>query len=63
MLTSVSNLDALHERGVFKGSHVKPAIRANDTTDCWGGIRHGRYAKHPGCAAALDLTLKDFTNG
>jgi len=23
----------------------------------------GRYAKHPGCAVTLDLTLKDFTNG
>jgi hypothetical protein len=23
----------------------------------------GRYAAHPGCAVALDLTLKDFTNG
>jgi hypothetical protein len=47
MLTSASNLERLHERGVFADSPVKPAIRANDTTDCWAGVRHGRYAKHP----------------
>ena len=47
MLTSVSNLELLHERGVFEGSEVKPAIRANDTTDCWAGVRNGVYAKHP----------------
>lgn len=47
MLVSVSNLDLLHERGVFARSEVKPAIRANDTTDCWGGVRHGRYAQQP----------------
>lgn len=47
MLVSVSNLERLHERGAFKNSLVKPAIRANDTTDCWGAIRHGTYAKSP----------------
>jgi hypothetical protein len=47
MLVSASNLELLHERGVFKNSKVKPAIRANDTTDCWGGVRHGNYTKHP----------------
>ncbi len=35
MLTSVSNLEKLVKRGVFNGSDVKPAIRANDTTDIW----------------------------
>ena len=45
MLVSASNLELLHERGVFKKSRVKPAIRANDTTDCWGLIRHGTYHK------------------
>jgi hypothetical protein len=45
MLVSASNLELLHERGVFKKSKVKPAIRANDTTDCWGLIRHGSYHK------------------
>ena len=35
MLTSVSNLEQLVKRGAFEGSAVKPAIRANDTTDIW----------------------------
>ena len=35
MLTSVSNLEKLVERHAFAGSGVKPAIRANDTTDIW----------------------------
>lgn len=47
MLVSVSNLERLDEMGVFADSAVKPAIRANDTTDCWGGIRHGTYHKQP----------------
>ena len=47
MLVSVSNLERLHERAVFEASQVKPAIRANLTTDCWGGIRHGSYRKVP----------------
>ncbi|MFV0335853.1 MAG: hypothetical protein ACK5JR_17485 [Tropicimonas sp.] len=47
MLVSASLLDRLHKRGAFDGSAIKPAIRANDTTDCWGGVRHGRYAHLP----------------
>ncbi len=47
MLVSASNLDRLHARGAFTESAVKPAIRANDTTDCWGGIRHASYTRHP----------------
>ena len=46
MLTSVSNLEALVETGVFANSTVKPAIRANDTTDIWVG-RGGTYSKKP----------------
>ena len=46
MLTSVSNLEALVEKGVFAGSTVKPAVRANDTTDIWVG-RGGTYSKKP----------------
>ena len=42
MLTSVSNLEKLVKRNAFAGSGVKPAIRANDTTDIW---RH-RGASH-----------------
>ncbi len=46
MLTSAANLEVLQEQGVFLKSAVKPAIRANDATDCWGGIRGSGYAKH-----------------
>ena len=46
MLVSVANLDELHGRGAFKSSAVKPAIRANEATDCWGSVRHGRYSHH-----------------
>jgi hypothetical protein len=35
MLVSASNLERLVERGAFRKSKVKPAIRANDTTDIW----------------------------
>ena len=47
MLTSVSNMEMLHEEGVYKDSAVKPAIRANDATDCWGGIRGATYPSYP----------------
>jgi hypothetical protein len=45
MLVSASNLDELHARGAFRKGAVKPAIRANDATDCWGGVRHSRYGQ------------------
>lgn len=35
MLLSASNLEVLKEAGVSDGSAVKPAFRANDTTDIW----------------------------
>ncbi|OBZ97184.1 hypothetical protein ADU59_02375 [Pararhizobium polonicum] len=46
MLTSASNMEALIEMGVYRNSAVKPAIRANDTTDVWVG-RGATYVKHP----------------
>jgi hypothetical protein len=46
MLVSASNLERLQEDGVFAGSAVKPAIRANDTTDIWV-VRGGRYHQQP----------------
>lgn len=46
MLTSLSNLEILKERGAFDGSGVKPAIRANDATDIWV-MRGASYAKRP----------------
>lgn len=46
MLLSSSNLELLQDRDAFAGTRVKPAIRANDATDCWGGVRHGQYISH-----------------
>ncbi|HEY1941605.1 MAG TPA: hypothetical protein VGH40_05720 [Roseiarcus sp.] len=46
MLTSASNLELLTRRGAFAGSRVKPAIRANDTTDIWR-LRGANYAATP----------------
>lgn len=47
MLVSASNLELLHERGALAGGAIQPAIRANEATDCWGGIRHQTYTKQP----------------
>jgi len=44
MLVSASNLERLTEAGAFEGSAVKPAFRANDTTDIWGARPNG-YGK------------------
>jgi hypothetical protein len=46
MLVSASNLELLTEAGVFRGSAVKPAIRANDASDIWV-VRGGAYTKQP----------------
>ena len=46
MLVSASNLEQLADAGVFKDSAVKPAIRANDTTDIWV-VRGGSYSSRP----------------
>ncbi|RVG07687.1 hypothetical protein CN230_22745 [Sinorhizobium meliloti] len=45
MLVSQSNLELLQERGAFVGSEIKPAIRANLESMCWGGVRHGKYTQ------------------
>lgn len=47
MLLSQSNLELLDERGAFFGSEVKPAIRGNLETMCWGAVRHGSYVQTP----------------
>lgn len=44
MLVSASNLELLTEAGAFGGSAVKPAFRANDTSDIWGARPNG-YGK------------------
>ena len=46
MLVSASNLEVLTEENTFSGSQVQTAIRANETTDVWGGLRHGNYVTH-----------------
>ena len=46
MLLSVGNLDHLKRKGVFEGSRMGTAIRANDTTDIWGA-RHSVYKSQP----------------
>ncbi|WP_119302215.1 hypothetical protein [Dongia deserti] len=48
MLVSASNLELLNERDVFRNSAVKPAIRANDTTDIWrcrGAVYHNSVSR------------------
>jgi len=45
MLVSQSNLDLLDERAAFFGSEMKPAIRGNLETMCWGAVRHGTYTQ------------------
>jgi hypothetical protein len=73
MLTSVSNLEQLAKRKTFTGTGVKPAIRANDTTDIWrhrgGGYHHApsrpfRTAslKHVRPLTDLGLYSITFTN-
>jgi len=60
MLVSPSNLELLDEEGAFGGSAVKPAIRANETSDIWGGIRHASYTRQrsrPHRSAVLDQTM------
>ena len=47
MLMSASNMERLTDEGVFRDSAIQPAIRANETTDCWGGLRGGSYVRHP----------------
>jgi DhnA family fructose-bisphosphate aldolase class Ia len=46
MLVSASNVETLSREGLFRDSAVKPAIRANDTTDIWVG-RGCRYNERP----------------
>lgn len=44
MLVAASSLEAVAAKGIFRKSHVTPAIRANDATDIWRA-RHSSYAK------------------
>ena len=58
MLVSASNLQLLTEAGAFKGSAVKPAFRANDTTDIWGARPNG-YGKLGPSRPFRTVNLKD----
>jgi hypothetical protein len=55
MLTSVSNLEQLVKRNAFAGTGVKPAFRANDTTDIWRhrGATHHLAPSRPFRTASL----------
>ena len=46
MLMSASTAERLSNEGLFKKSHVTPAVRLNDTTDIWSA-RGGRYKEEP----------------
>lgn len=64
MLVSASNLEVLTEEGTFGNSQVKPAIRANETTDIWGGLRNGNYVSHmsiPHRSAVLPRIMHGLT--
>jgi hypothetical protein len=59
MLVSCSNLELLTEAGVFKDSPVKPAFRANDTSDIWGARPNG-YGKLGASRPFRTPVLKDI---
>jgi hypothetical protein len=59
MLVSASNLELLTESGVFKDSPVKPAFRANDTSDIWGARPNG-YGKLGASRPFRTPVLKDI---
>lgn len=64
MLLSASNLEVLMEEGVFRDSEVQTAIRANETTDVWGGLRQGNYVTHkslPHSSAVLSRIMHGLT--
>jgi hypothetical protein len=58
MLVSAANLQLLTEAGAFAGSAVKPAFRANDTTDIWGARPNG-YGKLGPSRPFRTVSLKD----
>ncbi len=46
LMSAYVNEQLTIKEGLFKGSAVTPAARANDTTDVWA-VRHGCYTKEP----------------
>lgn len=66
MLVSASNLELLQEADAFSGTAVKPAVRANDTTDCWGAVRGSCYretASHPFRTASVARQMAEVKKG
>jgi len=59
MLVSASNCERLIDGGAFNGSRVKPAIRANDTTDVWvmRGATYGLKPSRPFRTASLSRVM------
>ncbi len=46
LMSAYVNEQLTIKEGLFKNSHVTPAVRANDTTDVWA-VRHGCYTREP----------------
>ena len=65
MLLSASNLERLSDEGLFSGSQVKPAIRANDTSDIWRmrGARYHERPSRPFRSALISRTMYGELNG
>ena len=63
LLCSVSNLEQLMRRETFAATGVKPAIRANDTTDIWRhrGATYNVKPSRPFRTASI-ARLKDLTD-
>ena len=63
MLASASNIEALSRAGVFANSAVKPAIRANESTDIWvmRGATYVKHASRPFRTPSLER-VKPFTD-
>ena len=59
MLMSASNTERLCTEGLFEGSPVKPAIRANDTSDIWRmrGATYHEQPSRPFRSASLSRTM------
>jgi hypothetical protein len=61
MILSVSNLERALAEGIFEGSAITLAARANDTTDVWMGVRNGTYtsrASRPFRSPAIEHILR-----
>jgi hypothetical protein len=63
MLMSAANMERLCDEGLFKDSAVKPAIRANDTSDIWRmrGARYHERPSRPFRSASIPRTMHGTT--